>query len=140
MDILISIDDIAAKAQLQGYQSKLNNLQPAFASIGEYMLRRVDDNFKNERSPDGTLFAPLTAAYLKRKKNRKILTESGRLRGSINYRAEARRVVVGTNVVYARVHQLGYKERKIPARPFLGVTAKDEAAAGDIILDYLEKT
>ncbi|MES8537205.1 phage virion morphogenesis protein, partial [Cutibacterium acnes] len=49
---------------------------------------------------------------------------------------------VGTNRVYARIHQLGGKagrNRKvtIPARPFLGINADDRQMIGEILNDHL---
>jgi len=83
------------------------NLQPAMKSIGEYLLRATEERFSQEQDPQGRPWTPLAAATRKRKKGPKILTESGRMRGSIVYRAFKDRVVVGTNVVYAAIHQLG---------------------------------
>jgi phage virion morphogenesis protein len=69
------------------------------------------------------------------------LLDTGRLRNSITYLAGADFVEVGTNVVYASTHQFGAKQGAfgrtrrggpipwgdIPARPFLGLSAEDEA-------------
>lgn len=77
--------------------------------IGEYLLRSVEDRFRAEKDPEGKPWAPLSSAYKRRKKGPKILTERGRLRGSITYRASHDRVEVGTNVKYGRIHQLGGK-------------------------------
>jgi phage virion morphogenesis protein len=137
-DIIITLDDLAARHGLQQIQERLSNLRPAFASMGEYMLRRTEDNFKGQHDPDGVAWAPLSTAYRKRKRGTKILTESGRLRASITYRADGTQVVVGCNIVYGRAHQYGYPKRNLPARPFVGASEGDKQELGEILLDYLK--
>lgn len=137
-DIIITLDDLAVRQDLAEIESRLHNLRPAFASMGEYMMRRTEQNFKGEHDPDGVAWAPLSTAYKKRKRGTKILTESGRLRASIAYRADGVRVVVGTNTKYARAHHMGYPKRNLPARPFLGASAEDERELGQILLDYIK--
>ncbi|RCJ20144.1 hypothetical protein A6S26_05330 [Nostoc sp. ATCC 43529] len=137
-DIIITLDDLAARQDLAEIEHRLYNLRPAFASMGEYMVRKTEQNFKGERDPDGVAWDPLSAAYRKRKRGTKILTESGRLRASITYRADGTQVVVGCNVKYARAHQYGYPKRNLPARPFLGASAEDEQELGEILLSYIK--
>ncbi|MBW4668427.1 MAG: phage virion morphogenesis protein [Cyanomargarita calcarea GSE-NOS-MK-12-04C] len=136
-DIIITLNDLVARHGLQQIEERLHNLRPAFASMGEYMMRRAEDNFKGEHDPDGVAWAPLSAAYRKRKRGTRILTESGRLRASITYRADGTQVVAGCNPVYARAQQYGYQRRNLPARPFLGASEGDKQELGEILLDYL---
>ncbi len=137
-DIIITLDSLTAQHNLAEIEHRLHNLRPAFASMGEYMVRRTERNFKGEHDPDGVAWAPLSAAYKKRKRGTKILTESGRLRASITYSADGVRVVLGTNTKYARAHQMGYPKRNLPPRPFLGASAEDERELGEILLDYIK--
>ena len=101
--------------------------------------------------------APLAASTLARKRNRKILTETTRLRGSMAYRASSDQLEVGTNVVYGAIHQLGggAHGRKgawdflaeigskyvqdIPARPYLGLNDDDEHEILALLRDHLER-
>lgn len=136
-ELTITIDDLLARAELRDIESRIKNLRPAFASMGEFMMRRIDDNFRGQNDPDGVAWAPLSAAYRKRKRGTKILTESGRLRASVTYLATTVSVTVGTNTKYARAHQLGYKKRNLPARPFLGASDRDVDELGNILMDYL---
>lgn len=43
---------------------------------------------------------------------------------------------VGTNVVYGAIHQFGGEEVGLPARPYLGSSAEDEADLDAIIDDW----
>jgi len=124
------------------------------SDIGEYMLIATEERFDNEVAPSGFAWPEILDSTRAKKRNRKILTESNRLRGSIIYRASSRKLEVGTNVKYAAIHQFGGKTRaheiraknkkalfwagssnpikvvqhpgsQIPARPYLGVSSRD---------------
>ena len=75
----------------------------------------VRERYDEEKSPDGTPWAPLAAATLARKKDARILIEGDVLRKSITVRLSARKtnpsLRMGSNLVYARIHQLGGKGR-----------------------------
>lgn len=71
--------------------------------------------------------AAFTRAYLG---NMQPLLDTGRLRNSITSRYGGDYAEVGTNVVYAPIHQFGGKAGRgvnIPARPFIGMSADDRA-------------
>lgn len=102
-----------------------------------------------------------SAAFTRFASGKKILTDTGRLRQSIVGRVEGSRLVIGTNLIYARIHQEGgvitpkkgkflvfpvgggrsvfAKRVVIPPRPFLLIKPDDpqkiveavEGAAGD---------
>ena len=115
--------------------------RPLFTRLGRVTHSDSRMNFRNQRSPDGTPWAPL------KMRNGQILSDSGRLKNSLSYQVGDDEVQVGTNVKYARTHQFGAtiyptstpKRKKalafpgpggktifakkvvIPARPFLGL-------------------
>ena len=91
------------------------DLRPLFTDIGEYLVRSVDDRFDAQKAPDGTAWKPLRPKTLARKRIKKILTESSNLRSRVVYRAKARQVEIGTNVIYGAIHQIG-GTITIPAR------------------------
>jgi phage virion morphogenesis protein len=73
---------------------------------------------------------------------RKILIQSGRLRNSISARRDGSKVAVGTNLVYAAIHQFGGlagrgRGVRIPARPYLGISKADEAEIERILKEAL---
>ncbi len=47
------------------------------------------------------------------------------------------RIIIGSNVVYAPVHQFGKKEKGIPPRPFLTVPDKDIEEILSIVSEYV---
>lgn len=142
--IKIDIDDRALLRGLARLRAQMGNLTPVFADIGEYLIRETDNRFRDQKAPDGSPWQDLKPATWKRKKNRKILTERTRLRGSLAYQAGPDRVEVGTNVVYGAIHQFGGKagrggSAEIPTRPFLGINDADRREIGEIVQDYLRR-
>lgn len=101
----IDIEVLADKlqARLTGLRSKIQNMTPAYETIGRVLVNRIRFAFRNSTSPWGTPWAPL------RYRKGKPLIDTGRLRRSIVYKATKNAVEIGTNVKYARVHQFGAK-------------------------------
>ena len=67
----------------------------------------------------------------------KTLTLDGFLSDSITYRAGSDQVETGSNLVYARPHQLGWPEGGLPQREFLGLGREDEDEIVELAADYL---
>ncbi|WP_036259193.1 phage virion morphogenesis protein [Meiothermus cerbereus] len=130
------------------------------ASVGEVLVSSTIQRFNEQKGPDGRPWEPLAAATvaprkkdfkksgglrkqaLERMEKRKILIQSGRLRNSITARRDGTRVAVGTNLVYAAIHQFGGlagrgRGVRIPARPYLGISRADEAEIERILKEAL---
>ena len=106
------------------------DLRGIHQELGEAMLDDTMEAFKQGRSPEGQTWPALSARTLKQRRKGKgkvqMLTDSGVLRRSITAIADAEHAEVGTNVVYAAIHQLGGqagrgKKVTIKARPYLGL-------------------
>lgn len=78
----------------------------------------------------------------------KPLVETGMLQGTIRYQLidGGAGVEIGTNRIYDKkgdvnpaVHQFGSRNGKIPARPFLGLSADDKAEVLDILERFLDE-
>lgn len=121
-------------------------------AIGTGLLRNTQDRFDAAEAPDGARWAPLSPGYLPFKRGPGILRGSamrGGLQGSVTMDADDRSVVIGSNKVYAAIHQFGgvirprtarrllfrnargavwgsAMEVTIPARPYLGLSRRDE--------------
>jgi phage virion morphogenesis protein len=162
----VKVEDEQVKRALQRVIKATGDLTPAMKAIGEHMLRSTGSNFAGEHEPDGTPWKPLkvlsyhlayalrkgkathtrrgrlTAGFQKYLAGRKILTDSGELRGSIAYRAGGSKVEWGTGKVYGAIHQFGgqagrNKKVTIPARPFLGVGPDDRSEIVNILENHL---
>ncbi len=161
--VQITVDDAEVKAALDALAQRAQDLRPAFEEIGSALLLSTQRRFERETGPDGQrwkVLAPATIlarlggskAFTKAGRIRKpalrraaaltILRDTGRLYRSLTYRARARDLQVGTNVIYARIHQFGGKAGRgrkvtIPARPYLGVDDSDRAEIVTVLREHL---
>ena len=133
----IEIDDRQAARALAELRRRGEGMEPALRSIGELLLNSARARFDSQTSPDGEPWTPLKPRTLARKKrNRdKILTEEGRLRGTLAYQVGDGWVEVGSPLVYGTTHQFG--RGAIPARPYLGLSSEDAADVREEILDFI---
>lgn len=141
VEIHVTVQDQEVKALLARLQARTGNLTPVMRTIGEIIRESVMRNFEEERAPDGQRWKPSLRAMLT---GGKTLTDSANLRNRFNVRASRDRVSVGTEVIYAAIHQFGGKAgrgRKVnlPARPFLGVRDKDWTEIKAAVGDYLTR-
>ena len=118
---------------------KLGDTQALMESVGEALVSDTKKRFDAKKDPEGTPWKPSRRAL---EKGDKTLTNSGRLRRSIDYAATSDKVMVGSNLAYARIHQLGGKTGKghkvdMPARPYLGVSKEDMEEVRETMADFL---
>ncbi len=127
-------------------------------NIGEQLRESAIERIKNEVTPEGTPFAPLNPLYAQTKRGPGILRgQSGSLAQIVYQLAGDDEVEVGSNMVYAAIHQFGgtikpkngaalvfsmggrtihAKSVAVPARPFLGISKQDEAEILAIVEDF----
>jgi phage virion morphogenesis (putative tail completion) protein len=154
------VTDHGVRAGFTRLITVMGNTTPVMAAIGTGLVSSTHRRFVSQTSPDGAKWAPLNPEYRRTKRNSRILTESGRLRDSINARPSSDAVRVGTNVLYAGVQQGGAtiepvasthlvfrmgdgfafaKSVTIPARPFLGISEDDEDMIADTVMVFLRR-
>lgn len=97
--IHLKVDVSKAVGKLEQVQARLSNLIPALTAIKEVALDSIRQTFAAGGRP--TPWAPL--------KSRQGIPLNGRgiLRGSITGEVRSTSVILGTNVVYAAIHQFG---------------------------------
>jgi len=77
-DITIRIEDKPVLDALNRLSRKMSDLSPVLRVIGEDLVKSTEARFGSQGpAPDGTRWAALSPATLKRKKHSKILTELG---------------------------------------------------------------
>ncbi len=137
--------------KLTGHMRKLKNI--SFAATNEVLAQiartSTRDRFREQKAPDGKAWIPSIRV---KEEGGVTLTQTSRLKNSIRAKSDDTGFAVGTNVIYARRHQLGDKKAvlikakkkrglrfqvggrwitkgsvkvKIPARPFLGISEDD---------------
>lgn len=131
-------------------QRSVADASPVMAQIAGVMHDAVEENFAQQGRPK---WLGLKAPVSKRRSGGMILQDTGQLAASITAASDATSATVGTNKVYAAIHQFGGQTRphvilprnkkalafggrvvkkvnhpgsKIPARPFLSLTSEDE--------------
>ncbi len=148
MQITIQLKDDQVNRLLSSVTKKLNDLTPLMRQIAGIMHDAVEENFAQGGRPK---WKPSARAL---REGGKTLQDTGRLAASITSRATGNQAMVGTNVVYAAIHQFGGKTSPhvikpktkkalfwpgarhpvksvnhpgstIPARPFLSLTEDD---------------
>jgi len=66
-----------------------------------------------------------------------LLSLSGALFDSIQFEADDEKVIVGSNLIYAAVHQFGFKKQSIPKRTYVGLSTKNRADIEILIKDFI---
>ena len=130
-------------------------IHPLLDDIGQQQedaaRRRLTDT---KTAPDGTPWAPWSAAYAKtRKGHHSLLSDEGDLADSMDHNVVGsvgmfgfggQAVDVGSPLEYAAAHLYGVTERNLPARPFLDTDGqfsdpRDQAEVGDIVTAYISE-
>lgn len=125
--------------------------------IGEELVTQTMDRFDEQKDPDGGSW-PVSIRVSEN--GGETLSDSGDLKGSIHATADAEGVAVGTNKIYAAIHQFGgpiraksskylkfniggrwssKSEVNIPKRSYLGVSEEDLEAINEIIQEHMEE-
>lgn len=123
-------------------------------ACGEALISGALKRFQEEKDPEGKPWAAV-------QRPGKILTDSARLRNSISSAVTRDTVLVGSNLIYALIHQQGgeikpvnkkslkfkvggkggkwinVKKVTIKARPYLGISKEDWAEIEDTIGDFI---
>lgn len=132
---------------LQGLVKYIGNPLSTFKFARIVMIKDVFDHFNKEQAPEGA-WQPLkmigmskggkiTSYRIKKGKasSAKILQDTGRLRNSITGVATSQGAEVGTNLVYAPIHQFGSQKKNIPARTFIWLS---EGAKETIVNQFIK--
>jgi len=110
--ISAKIEDSGIKETLSAILARASDMRPVWMLVGQIILESSLRNFEERRSPDGTAWQEVSERYARWKSKKghdpgNILVLNNRLMRSINVRPETDHVVIGTNVVYAAIHQFG---------------------------------
>ena len=101
----------------------------------------AEDAFEDERSPKGEKWQDLDPAYKKSRYAKgydgKILHRTGLLMASLNVDYGDNFAAVGVSESYGIYHQLGTK--KMPARPFLGISEEGIDEIKDILKNAIKR-
>src|SRR5574344_2191175 len=129
-NIEIRIDNKAVEEALLKVASKCEDMKPLMKNIAGIMADAVEENFEQEGRPDK--WQELAESTIKHRKKTKhwpgrILQVEGQLATSMTTQYDNESAIIGSNLAYAAIHQLGGQAGKgkkvtIPARPYLNLT------------------
>lgn len=112
--LTVNVNSAGLIAKLNALQQAANDKQAVFGRVGAAVLSKIQLGFKSTTSPWGqTWQAP-------KYRSGKALSDTGRLRRSITSRPDQDGVTIGTNLIYARIHQFG-GTIKAKNGPFLAI-------------------
>lgn len=158
MAVRMDIDGAdATLAALGGALARARSPRGLMDQIGAELAKSAKLRFTTNEGPAGGPWPPSIRA---RMLGGRTLVQRGRLRDSITHEASDSSVAIGTNVVYAAIHQVGgkitaktakglrfrlpgglgsrtVKSVTIPARPFLGVSGEDEGVIKTLVRLWL---
>ena len=81
--------------------------------LGGLIENQTKARFSERKAPDGTPWAPWSAAYAAtRHGGHSLLVGDGHLRDSIAWQMDGSELHVGSNLVYAAIHQFGWGEEQ----------------------------
>lgn len=149
--VAIDIKDDEIRRLFARLVNRVRSPEPALREIGEIVTESVLRNFEEHRSPEGKPWKPLSKRYREWKEKKKgrsaadILILDRILMGSIHPQIEPTRVLIGTNMVYAAIHQFGGETGRnhaavMPARPFLGVRNEDWSEIREVLERHIMET
>ena len=144
--IEIKIDNNDVERKLLKLAQKGENLRPLMKNIAGIFASATEKNFKNEGRPDKwTELSEITKKQRTKQKKwpGQILQVSGQLASSISTQYDDESAIIGSNLDYAAIHQLGgqagkNKKVEIPARPYLMLTNDDYAEILEEINKHLK--
>jgi len=127
--IEIKLDNKELQQTLDKLYEKTSDLRPLMKNIAGIMADSVEENFKQEGQPDKWEELKKVTIKVRTKKGYwpgKILQVEGQLATSITTQYDSESAVIGSNLEYAAIHQLGGNSGKgkkvtIPARPYLKI-------------------
>ena len=130
--IEVKFDNKEVESKLLDLAQKSENLRPLMKNIAGVFAYSTEENFREQGRPK---WENLKASTIKQRSKKKqwpgmILQVSGQLASSVNTYYDDDSAIIGSNLAYAAIHQLGgsagrNKSVEIPARPYLKLTEDD---------------
>lgn len=122
--ITVKVTDSGIKEAMTRISRRMADPSPVMLAISEALKDQVAENFATQSGPLGK-WPPLKYKRKGRGTNPQLLQHSGRLRDSVHPTHTRNTAVIGTNVVYAAIHQFG-GTINMPARSQLSYFKQDK--------------
>jgi len=140
VELEIKVTGLAAVALGVGRLAALRDRGRVLGVVGALVESQTRRRLSSEKQdPKGRPWKSWSAGYeARRPGSGGLLDLRGHLIDSIRYDAAGDGVEVGSNLVYARRHQLGDRGGKpMPQREFIGLSSANEKEITDVVNDWL---
>jgi phage virion morphogenesis protein len=145
-NVEIKLDNKEVERALLEVAQKCEDMRPLMKNIAGIMADSTEENFAQEGRPDK--WQELAESTIKKRTKTghypgKILQVEGQLATSITTYYDKESAIIGSNLAYAAIHQLGGqagkgKKTTIPARPYLVLTNGDLSEILLLLFKYLD--
>lgn len=144
--VRIEVDDSEIAAGLRRLVEAGADLRPAMSKIADTLLLSTQRRFESQSGPDGRPWTPFARSTLRRmpagRMPAQLLRDSGRLYGSLSTVVDARSAEIGpdstylsaklgTNIVYAGIHQFGGAIARPERQAFFRLAARGAGRTKD---------
>jgi phage virion morphogenesis protein len=153
MEIRFTIENDELARGIEAAVLAAQDFGPAMAEIAGLMEFETRERFETGRGPDDAPWQPSQRVL---EQGGKTLVDTAALVSSITADSDSSSAVVGTNLIYAAIHQQGGTIRprnsralrtpfgprgsvNMPARPFLGFGQREQDEIPQILADHLER-
>lgn len=145
--INIQLDDQELQRYLNRLAEKTSDLRPLMKNIAGILEDSTEENFNQQGRPKWKELRPSTIKQRSRKRTWPgmiLQVSQGGLASSITSYYDNDSAIVGTNKVYAAIHQFGgeagrNKQVDIPKRPYLKVGDEENAEILIEVQNYLQE-
>ena len=136
------LDMNALTRVVEGMTERMNDMQLLAEDVGELLVSSTLERFERGVDPEGNAWPVSIRAAREGGKTLVDKGASGGLMGSILYEASPTMVIVGSDKIYAAIHQYGGQAGRgrkvtIPKRSYLGINDADRDEIKGMMLDHL---
>ena len=140
-----SFDDSQLLAAIHRLNNANASLEPALKVIGLKLVESTKQRFETSIAPNGAKWEPNKPITLAKKRSTKPLIDSGTLMRQIDSKVIGNELLIYSTLEYAAMQQFGGTKLQfphlwgdIPARPYLGISATDDAMIQRVLDNYLK--
>lgn len=139
--LVFDVSDLARRSQ-QIVDLANFDTHDLLESIGMELAEQTRERLMYDKeSPDGVPWVGWSDGYADtRHSGHSLLVSDGHLADSVQHVVGSRQVEVGSNLVYAAIHQFGGAAvgMSMPERPWLGISNQNEEDLMGLISDFFE--
>lgn len=133
VDITYDFSELAELARVLNIAASVPSRRDVLDQVGAIVESASRRRIQIEKqSPDGTAWPKWSKRYAKtRHSGQSLLSSEGYLLDSIQHEVDGDDLLVGSNLIYAAIHQKGGKAGRkhkaiIPAREYIGISKQDK--------------